>query len=222
MRTKHYIAIAVVTLGGWLAASQINNVQAKYEQDVADYTAVLEGDTLPTQARVEKSRPAREMIQLAKAVDSFRNNPANAVDIAAANEVAHSGLAAMAEELIASAKRYIGVPYRRGQSSPNGFDCSGFTSYVYKKLGIQLTRTSRSQYTEGRPVADVTQLRKGDLVFFGARRASVGHVGIVTDVNPDSRSFKFIHASTSQGIRVSSSNEAYYSRRYVGARRILQ
>lgn len=222
MRTKHYIAIAIATLGGWLAASQINNVQAKYEQDVADYAAVLEGDTLPTQARVEKSRPAREMIQLAKAVDSFRNNPANAGDIEAANEVAHSGLSAMADQLIASARRYIGVPYRSGQSSPSGFDCSGFTSFVYKKLGIQLTRTSRSQYTEGRPVADVTELRKGDLVFFGSRRASVGHVGIVTEVNPGSRSFNFIHASTSQGIRVSSSREAYYARRYVGARRILQ
>ncbi|RRD80165.1 NlpC/P60 family protein [Alloprevotella sp. OH1205_COT-284] len=128
------------------------------------------------------------------------------------------------DKLLTTAFRYIGVRYRSGQSNPNGFDCSGFTSYVFKQQNIQLTRSSRSQFNEGKPVADVKQLRKGDLVFFGGSRRSrnVGHVGIVTEVNPHTQSFKFIHASRSSGIRVDDSKQAYYSSRYIGARRIVQ
>ena len=130
----------------------------------------------------------------------------------------------MIENLLNTAFRFIGVPYRSGQSGPHGFDCSGFTSYVYKQNNLNLTRSSRSQFTEGQPIAVVNDLRKGDLVFFGGRgaRGGVGHVGIVTEVNREAGSFKFIHASISSGIKVDSSTDAYYSRRYVGARRIIQ
>ena len=67
-----------------------------------------------------------------------------------------------------------------------------------------------------------SELRKGDLVFFGGSRSTrtVGHVGIVTDVDPANNRFKFVHASRS-GVKVDDSNSAYYSRRYIGARRIL-
>ena len=100
---------------------------------------------------------------------------------------------------------------------------SGFTTYVFKKENIQLTRSSRSQFTEGVEVSSCTDLQKGDLVFFGGSRSSstsIGHVGIVTDVNPSTGTFSFIHASRT-GIRISSSDEPYYAKRYVGARRIL-
>ena len=95
---------------------------------------------------------------------------------------------------------------------------------MYKQNNLSLTRSSRSQFTEGEPIAVVSDLRKGDLVFFGGRgrRGGVGHVGIVTEVNHEAGSFKFIHASISSGIKVDSSTDAYYSRRYVGARRIVQ
>ena len=111
-----------------------------------------------------------------------------------------------------------------GRMNPKvGFDCSGFTTYVFKKENIQLTRSSRSQFTEGVEVSSCTDLQKGDLVFFGGSRSSstsIGHVGIVTDVNPSTGTFSFIHASRT-GIRISSSDEPYYAKRYVGARRIL-
>ena len=96
--------------------------------------------------------------------------------------------------------------------------------FVYKQNNLSLTRSSRSQFTEGQPIAVVSELRKGDLVFFGGRgaRGGVGHVGIVTEVDREAGSFKFIHASISSGIKVDSSTDAYYSRRYVGARRIIQ
>lgn len=221
MKSKHLIAIAVVALTGWLATSLTNGVQAKYEQDVADYQAVLAGDTLPLQARVERARPRLEEIELAKAIQRFQNTQTETV---AAVQEAIRPESNFVDKLLSTAYQYLGVRYRRGQSSPSGFDCSGFTSYVFKQQNIQLTRSSRSQYTEGEPVSCVTKLRKGDLVFFGGSRGSrnVGHVGIVTEVNPESRSFKFIHASTSSGIKVDDSKQAYYSNRYIGARRIVQ
>lgn len=127
------------------------------------------------------------------------------------------------EVIVKTAMRYIGVPYRSGNSSPKGFDCSGFTSYVYKQFSIFLNRDSRSQYTQGTPVSKVADLRAGDLVFWKGsnRNGGVGHVGIVTEVSKTTGSFKFVHAAVHGGIRVSDSREAYYNNRYVGARRIL-
>ena len=107
-------------------------------------------------------------------------------------------------DIVKVAMKYIGVPYRSGRMNP--------------KVG-----SSRSQFTEGVEVSSCTDLQKGDLVFFGGSRSSstsIEHVGIVTDVNPSTGTFSFIHASRT-GIRISSSDEPYYAKRYVGARRIL-
>ena len=89
-------------------------------------------------------------------------------------------------------------------------------------MGIELGRSSRAQYSDGEAV-DKDELRTGDLVFFTGSnsRGPIGHVGIVVDVDPISGSFNFIHAST-KGVKVSNSKERYYSRRYVGARRVMQ
>ena len=126
------------------------------------------------------------------------------------------------DNMLEEAFSHLGARYRRGQSGPNAFDCSGFTSYVFKNLGIDLNRSSRSQYTQGDPV-DKDELRTGDLVFFTGSnsRGPIGHVGIVVDVDHVDGSFNFIHASI-KGVKVSNSKERYYSRRYVGARRVMQ
>jgi len=126
------------------------------------------------------------------------------------------------DDMLDEAFSHLGARYRRGMSGPNAFDCSGFTSYVFKNMGIELNRSSRAQYTQGEAVSK-DELRTGDLVFFtgSSTRGPIGHVGIVVDVDPISGSFNFIHASTT-GVRVSNSKERYYSRRYVGARRVLQ
>jgi len=134
----------------------------------------------------------------------------------------YSGHHSVVQEILDYAFRFRGVPYRSGSSSPRGFDCSGFTSYVFKRFGVNLTRSSRGQYGEGVRVKR-DDLQPGDLVFFNgrARGRGVGHVGIVTQVNDNDNSFKFIHAACSKGITVSHSNEAYYRQRYVGARRVI-
>lgn len=126
------------------------------------------------------------------------------------------------ETIVKTAMQYIGVPYRHGTSSPKSFDCSGFTSYVYRQFDITLSRCSSAQYAQGRIIRDKSQLRAGDLVFFQGRsgRGGVGHVGIVIETNPSDKSFKFVHAR-SRGVGIDDSKMAYYSSRYVGARRIL-
>lgn len=131
---------------------------------------------------------------------------------------------AIANDLIEAAKRHIGARYSRGSSGPRAFDCSGFTSYVFKRLGITLKRSSREQVTQGEAVASSSDLQPGDLVFFGHngnRGTNVNHVGIVTDVDAATGLFSFIHASTSHGVRIDTSADSYWTRRYVGARRII-
>lgn len=140
-----------------------------------------------------------------------------------AEERADAAAAVDGATIVESAMKYIGTPYRRGRMTPyKGFDCSGFTTYVFKTQNITLPRTSRAQYSSETAVSDTRNLKKGDLVFFSGSRVSkrIGHVGIVTEVEADG-TFSFIHASCSDGVTVSSSTEAYYAKRYIGACRVL-
>lgn len=127
------------------------------------------------------------------------------------------------DSLVQYARQYIGTPYGYGQSNGKRFDCSGFTSFVFKHYGYTLARSSRDQYLEGDSVSRGKWV-VGDLVFFSGRsggQTSVGHVGIVVSVDDEREQFDFIHASTSRGVIVSHSTERYYASRYIGARRML-
>ena len=130
----------------------------------------------------------------------------------------------LVDELLEYAKTFIGVPYRLGASGPERFDCSGFTSYVYREFGYNLPHNSVMQSKESRPVESFSDLRKGDLVFFGARGSirSIGHVGIVVDVDLERGMFRFIHASTSNGVEIQRSTQPYFMMRSMGAGRILK
>lgn len=121
------------------------------------------------------------------------------------------------------ASKYLGTRYRRGSAGPKAFDCSGFIGFVFKNFGFNLSRSSSTQYHEGEKV-ETGDLRPGDLMFFSGRgggRSRVGHVAMVVDVNPDG-SCVFIHASTSQGVVYQKFPDGgYYSKRYIGAKRII-
>lgn len=123
-------------------------------------------------------------------------------------------------DLLKEANKHIGKPYRHGMKGPGAFDCSGFTSYVYRQFGYTISPASRIQYTDGVAV-DRKSLRKGDLVFFTSRSSgkNVGHVGMVINANNETGEFEFIHASI-KGVRINKC-EGYYANRYVGARRII-
>lgn len=116
-------------------------------------------------------------------------------------------------DLIGIAMRYRGVPYVFGGTTPYGFDCSGFTRYVFNQVGMNLPRMADEQFYSGTPIPK-TQLSPGDLVFFETYEPGPSHVGIYTGNG------QFIHASSSQGVVVSSIYDPYYwGPRYLGARR---
>lgn len=126
-----------------------------------------------------------------------------------------------ADSVISYGKLFMNRPYRFGSSGSDSFDCSGFTSFVYRNFGYSLTHSSAAQSTQFDTVKR-TNLRKGDLVYFSGSRRShrVGHVGIVTEVR-DNGQFSFIHAANNKGITISNSDEPYYSSRFIKANRVL-
>lgn len=122
---------------------------------------------------------------------------------------------ATGSEIVAYAKKYLGYKYVYGGSSPSGFDCSGFTSYVYKHFGYTISRTSSAQASNGKAVSK-SDLQAGDIICFSRSSGSskIGHVGIYIGNG------KFIHAANSRkGVITSNvSGDGYY---YVCARRII-
>ncbi len=115
--------------------------------------------------------------------------------------------------VIATAQKYMGVPYVWGGETPAGFDCSGFTQYVMKQNGIVIPRTAADQYAAGTPV-DKADLRVGDLVFFTTYKPGASHVGFYMGDG------KFIHASSAaKKVTISQLDEEYYTQHYIGSRR---
>jgi cell wall-associated NlpC family hydrolase len=113
--------------------------------------------------------------------------------------------------VVGIAMQYLGIPYRYGGESPStGFDCSGFTMYVFSRVGVSIPRTVSTQYGVGVPVSR-SELQAGDLVFFNG----LGHVGLYIGGN------QFIHSPHTGDVVKISSITGYYSSGWVGARRIL-
>lgn len=127
------------------------------------------------------------------------------------------------DDIIQYGRQYLGKPYRYAGKGPNAFDCSGYTSFVFKKFGYKLNASSAGQDKQTPTIAERKELRKGDLVFFEGNRKNgrVGHVGIVTEAFANGH-FKFIHSSTSDGVIISSSREPYYASRYIRGGRVLE
>lgn len=121
------------------------------------------------------------------------------------------------QEIADYALQFVGYPYVYGGSSPSGFDCSGFTSYIYAQFGYSINRTASNQLDNGYAVS-MSELQPGDLVMFkkGSTSKRATHVGIYIGNN------EFVHASTSQvGVIISGMDEAYYTSGFVGGRRLV-
>lgn len=133
------------------------------------------------------------------------------------NSTANSSTGNLGAEVVAFAKQYLGYNYVSGGSKPStGFDCSGFTSYVYSNFGVSLNRASTAQANDGKSISK-SELQPGDLLIFNnSSNSSVGHVGIYTGND------QFIHAANgSKGVITTSLSSSYYEARYVDARRVL-
>ena len=131
--------------------------------------------------------------------------------------VAETGCEGLRSEIVRTAKRFIGVPYKwGGTSAEKGFDCSGLTLVVYRLNGLGLPRASFHQFETGKKVPK-NELQPGDLVFFATRKPQrVSHVGIYIG------SGKFIHAPRrGKDVMISRLSSPYYAKHYMGARTYL-
>ena len=124
------------------------------------------------------------------------------------------------DKLISTASENIGIRYRSGGTTKDGFDCSGFMCYTFGTYDIKLPRSSIEMAAYGSKI-DTENAQKGDLIFFktrGGRR--INHVGMVVEVLDGE--IKFIHSSTSSGIMISSTKESYYEKNFAQVNRVLQ
>jgi hypothetical protein len=183
------------------------------------------GSAVAIRGAVRHVRPAHHAVRVAMSSWSRHRLASQAVWAAthvgatpapdlAALDFAQQALALDAR-ITGTALRYLGVPYVWGGTSFGGVDCSGFVWAVFAKNGIYLPRTADAQFEEGRRVS-THDLRAGDLVFFQTYALGASHVGIYLGNG------KFVHASSSDGVRVDQLTEDYYSSRYLGARRLAK
>lgn len=198
-----------------MRAEKIESDVAAQDRFVSQLNAEVR--TLIAAEEERQRKLAEERARQAAFAAAARSASSSAADRSAADP---SALGAGHPEVIAIALEYVGVPYAWGGSSPSGFDCSGFTQYCYRQVGISLPRTSQSQYQSGQHIARdrLDLLKPGDLVFFGTDGDAdqVHHVGMyVGDGN-------YIHAPyTGATVRVDSLTARITSRAdYVGASRL--
>jgi len=117
------------------------------------------------------------------------------------------------------AKKQVGVKYKYGGKNPKGFDCSGFTSYVYNKFDIAVSPSSKLQSRQGKSV-NLKWAKKGDLLFFG-RGGKVSHVALILENKRDG--IHVIHSTSSRGVIIENvSKSSYWKKRMMFARNILE
>lgn len=120
-----------------------------------------------------------------------------------------------AQAVVDYAMQFLGCRYVYGGTTPSGFDCSGFTQYVYKQFGVTINRTSRDQIYNGVGVSR-SDLQPGDILLFARYGTTISHVGLYIGNN------EMIHASSSTtGVIISNINSGYYVSGFVGARRLM-
>ncbi|ODU55655.1 MAG: hypothetical protein ABT01_05705 [Clostridium sp. SCN 57-10] len=122
------------------------------------------------------------------------------------------------QDVLTYAKTFLGVRYVYGGSTPKGFDCSGYTKYVFSHFNISLQRSSASQYSTSVTKVKKSELKPGDLVFFGtpSKPSKVGHVGIYMGGN------QFIHSSSpGDVVKIDTMSSGYYANYYIGGGTVL-
>ncbi len=174
----------------------------EYDKLLAEQEAILKA--------LERNRLLAEQKSILNQLDSLEKRR---------NSLTQTALEYNKENLLLNAKKHLGGKYVWGGTHPKGFDCSGYTQYIYKKEGVRIPRTAYEQSKVGKEVSRF-KLKKGDLLFFltdKSRNIPITHVGIYIGDG------KFIHAaSKKKGIIITSLEKSRYSRLFVKATRIIK
>ena len=206
---------------GWIRKDKLTNIQtetAKAEETAnaaRDTGVTSRGGTVSREAAKNTTSSTAKNTTTKKSTSTTKKNTASTATKKTNTQkttiTESTATSASESAVVAYAKQYLGCRYVSGGTSPSGFDCSGFTTYVYKHFGVTLNRTAAGQYSNG---TAVTSLQAGDLVMFSYGKG-ISHVGIYIGGN------QFIHSANSRsGVRIDSLSGSYKSR-FVGARRIF-
>lgn len=215
LKSRPFIFVAALIALGITA--KINSYEVKADAAIKDQPSVVVRSANLSSNKIIKvpEKPKQEAEIQPNAANSSKSKKTSAKT--KTPNRGGSGLSkapAGSRKIISHAYKYLGRPYIWGASGPGAFDCSGFTSYVYRVFGVSLPHNAASQFGHGQAVRK-GNLSSGDLVFFNTS-GGISHVGLYIGNG------RFIHAANSRtGVIVSSLSEGYYLKRFVGARRIL-
>jgi len=173
----------------------------------------LEGDSLQPGRRILLSR--KQEFPESKTYDALLSQAPAEPEAENLPETASLAGMSLQDRLVLFAKKMLNIPYRFGGNTPVGIDCSAYVKKVYSLIGVNLPRSAREQFAEGKPV-DGEELSMGDLVFFKTYASFPSHVGIYLGNN------LFIHASSrSKKVTIDSLETPYYLKRFIGAKRLI-
>ncbi|WP_434512343.1 NlpC/P60 family protein [Desulfitobacterium sp. AusDCA] len=203
-----------------------NIVQAKTQSQQSVQTALSKQQTLVSQLSAQEKSTYKASLNAKSNVDRVQQliqQQELEARLAAQSPIADQGSGAAtsapvtvsggAQSVLSYAAQFLGTPYVWGGTSPSGFDCSGFTQYVFRHAGINLSRTSQSQFNQGAAVSRAN-LKPGDLVFFTTYGSGATHVGIYAGNST-------MIDSSNGGVVYENMNNSYWAPRYLGARRLI-
>ncbi len=153
------------------------------------------------------------------AIYSCGSSPKDKVIISGKTKAASTSGNKKIKSIVSYAKTFNGTRYKYGGTTKKGMDCSGLVYTSFKKENVILPRTSKTMATQGKPIS-LKKVGIGDLLFFktNKRKNVISHVGLVVETKGV---IKFIHASTSRGVIISSLDEKYWNKAFTLARRVL-
>ncbi|MBP3359445.1 MAG: C40 family peptidase [Clostridia bacterium] len=206
------VSTSIELTGAWVSKSDVAAVQkAAAERKAAEAKAAAE-KAAAEKAAAEKAKKEAEAKAAAAAAAKKASSKAKKSS-GSSGTYTTPAASSKGQAIVNQARKYLGVKYVYGGTSPKGFDCSGLVQYVCKSVGISVNRTAASQFGNGRAV-NKKDLQPGDLLFF-AKGGRIHHVGIYIGNG------QMIHApQTGDVVKVSSINTAYRKNGYVGARRV--